>query len=195
MGVYCRSFYFIQMSWSTMGIRKKTYIGLFIGMCIILIFYIMIPRHTSLLFYKENTNEIAAYLPIEKGQTFQIIFVHSIHLTDVVEKYEITTDEQIKQYEIVFEEFGIGMPSTVGEGETFVYENGKYHLKNMNHTFSSMNIRNGKTVSEHRLVWKDMDGEEHLVYFNDYFEPGAWFTVKVGRLSLLQTWKEVKIRE
>ncbi len=85
--------------------------------------------------------------------TFQIIFTHSIHLSDVIEKYRVTKDNKIEQYEIVFEEFGIGMPSNAEEGQEFVYEDGKYHMKNLNNIFPSMNIRNGRTVSEHRLVW------------------------------------------
>lgn len=157
--------------------------------------FITIPSKTALIFYEKNTDKISAYVPMQAGQTFQIIFTHSIHLTDVIEKYEVMEDHQIKQYEIVFEEFGIGMPSNAKKDEEFVYENGKYHIKNMNNLFPSMNIRNGKTVSEHRLVWVDGEGTNHMVYFNNYFEPGDWFTVKIDKLSLLQMWKEVKIRE
>src|SRR5699024_4124521 len=109
-----------------------------------------------------------------------IIFKHSIHLTDVVEKYEVLSDDTIKQYEFVFEDFGIGMPSKAGEGERFVSEDGKYYIKDMNRIFPSMNIRNGKAVSEHRLVWGG--NEEHCIFFNDYFEPGASFTIKINKL-------------
>lgn len=159
------------------------------------IIILTMPTRSALIFYEKNTDKISAYLPLGIGQTFQIVFTHSIHLTDVVEKYEIMEDRQIKQYEIIFEEFGIGMPSNAEGNEEFIYENGKYHIKNMNNFFSSMNIRNGKTVSEHRLIWKDYEGKEHLIYFNQYFEPGQWFTVKVERISLLKAWKEVEIRE
>lgn len=163
-----------------------------IGLLILLAF---IPTQTSLVFYKENTPEITAYLPIKQEQTFQIIFTHSIHLTDVIEKYKITKDKQIKQYEIVYEEFGIGMPSNAQEGEEFEYKDGKYHIKDLNNIFPSINIRNGKTVSKNRFIWEDANHEEHKVYFNDFFEPGAWFHVKVAKISLFQTWKEVKIHD
>lgn len=161
----------------------------------ILLFLCIIPTQKGLVFYKENTEHIAAYLPVSAGQTFQITFTHSIHLTDVVEKYKITDEDQIEQFEIVYEEFGIGMPSNADEGESFVYEDGKYHIKNLENVFPSMNIRNGKTVSEHRLDWKDKKGNKHQVLFNDYFGQGAWFKVEVTKLSLFQTWKEVKIHD
>src|SRR5690625_1579282 len=125
--------------------NRRNLVIFFLFAFIILLFISIIPIKPALVFYEENTNHIVAYLPVQKEQTFQIIFVHSIHLTDVVEKYQIDENNQIKQYEIVFEEFGIGMPSTLDKDEEFVYEDGKYHIKNMNNIFESMNIRNGKT--------------------------------------------------
>jgi len=152
-----------------------------------------VPFRSALVFYKENTNHIEAFVPMDKEDEFQIIFKHSIHLTDVVEKYEVMDNDMIKQTEIVYEEFGIGMPSNAQEGETFVYEDGKYHIKDLNNIFHSMNVRNGKTVSETRLVW-GIQGE-HLVWFNDYFKPGAWFTLKIEKLTLWQYLKGVRIHE
>lgn len=163
----------------------------------LLLLVLFVPFRTSLIFYKENTNQIQAFLPINKGDTFHIIFKHSIHLTDVVEKYVILDNNKIKQFEIVYEHFGIGMPSNAYEGETFVYEDGKYHVKNLDNVFPSMNIRNGKTVSENRLVWRPTfpGKEQHMIWFNEYFKPGAWFKVKVDKLSLWQYLKGVKIHE
>ncbi|UJL46134.1 DUF1850 domain-containing protein [Virgibacillus sp. NKC19-16] len=174
---------------------------LFVSFFIIVIVVVLfIPYRTALVFYEENTDHIEAFLPIKSGETFQIIFKHSIHLTDVVEKYIVTADHDIKQYEMVYEEFGIGMPSNAGPGETFAYEDGKYHLKDLDNYFSSMNIRNGKTVSEHRLIWESSNDDsssekEYMAWFNRYFEPGAWFTVQVERLSLWERLKGVKIHE
>ena len=152
-----------------------------------------IPYHTALVFYEENTTNIKAYLPMDKGEKFEIIFKHSIHLTDVSEKYVITDNLNIKQYEMVYEEFGIGMPSNAEGTEELVYKQGKYHLTNINNIFSSINLRNGKTVSEHRLTW--VDKEKHMIWLNQYFQPGSWFTVKVEKLSLWQLMKGERIRD
>ncbi|WP_067727949.1 DUF1850 domain-containing protein [Oceanobacillus damuensis] len=163
-------------------------------------FSLFFPFLTALVFYEKNTNDLVAFLPISAGDTFQLIFTHSIHLTDVVEKYVVMDNHDMKQYEIVYEEFGIGMPSNAQEGETFVYENGKYHVKDLDNYFSSMKVRNGKTVSENRLAWesaspdKNTSGETHVVWLNDYFEPGAWFTLKVEELTLWEYLEGVKIQ-
>jgi len=157
---------------------------------------LFVPFRTSLVFYQENTNHIEAFLPISTGDTFNITFTHSIHLTDVVEKYVVTDNLDIKQYEIIYEEFGIGMPSNAEKGESFSYKDGKYHVKDLDNYFTSINIRNGKTVSENRLAWNHHDSEEdHMVRFNEFFEPGAWFTVKVEKLTFWESWKGVKIRD
>src|SRR5699024_9084233 len=173
-------------------IKKFIYI---LSILIIMIFVIFIPTQPSLVFYQENTDQIAAYLPLKKEQSFQIIFTHSIHLTDVVEKYEITNNNDILQNENVYEEFGIGMPSNAEEGQDFEYEDGKYHIKNLNNVFPEMNIRNGKTVSEHRHLWGDGEDMQHTVIFNDLCEQAGWFKVKYTKLSLFKTWKEVKIHD
>lgn len=158
-------------------------------------FIFFLPITTALVWYDEEQDEMIAYKLMEPGDTFQIIFVHSIHLTDVTEKYQLTANNDIMQYEMSFSQFGIGMPSEVKEHENIYYEDGFYHLTHMNNRFDTLRIRNGKTVSEHRFVWNDAHGNQRMVYMNDYMEPGALFTVKVEQLTLLELWKEVKIRE
>src|SRR5690625_7926427 len=104
-----------------------------LGITILIIIFstlLFIPFISTLVFYEENTDNIAAYIPLKSGETFQIIFVHSIHLTDVTEKYELTKDKQIKQSEMIFSDFGIGMSYEVKEHEEIFYEDGFYHLIN-----------------------------------------------------------------
>ncbi|WP_087973715.1 DUF1850 domain-containing protein [Oceanobacillus rekensis] len=164
-------------------------------------FILLLPFRTALVFYEENTDHINAFLPISIGDSFQLIFTHSIHLTDVSEKYEVMDDYRIKQFEIVYEEFGIGMPSNAEEGEKFIYEDGKYHVKDLDNYFPEIKVRNGKTVSKNRLAWEESQSDKitpeniNIVWFNDYFDPGAWFTVKVEKLTLMEYLKGVKIHE
>ncbi|WP_026906627.1 DUF1850 domain-containing protein [Paucisalibacillus globulus] len=170
--------------------RRKIFLSIVILGLLLICF---IPVRQAIVFYNGNSNQLVAYLPIESGDFFQIIYTHSIHLTDVVEKFRITSNGDIDAEEITYEEFGIGMPSNAEEGETFVQEDGKYRITNLNRTFTSINIRNGKTVSKQRLVWGE--DEEHLVWFNDYFPQASWYTVKVEKLSLWQSFKGVIIHD
>lgn len=165
---------------------------------IILVFILIgitmfIPFKQALVFYKENTDQLEAYLPLNTSDTFQLIWKHSIHLTDVEEKYKIQKNNDIKQYEIVFEHFGIGMPSNAQEGEEFVHKDGKYHIKNMNNIFPEIRLRNGKVVSENRLVWGE--NQQHIIPLNKYFKPGERVTLKIQQLTLWDYLRGVKIRE
>ncbi|PAV31474.1 hypothetical protein CIL05_02125 [Virgibacillus profundi] len=171
--------------------NKKTLFT--ITLLIFVILQLFVPFRTALVFYKENTNYIEAFLPINEEDTFQLIWKHSIHLTDVIEKYIVMDNQNIKQYEIIYEEFGIGMPSNALEGEKFEYKDGKYHVMDLDNIFPSINLRNGKTVPENRLVWGEQG--EHIIYLKEYLKPGAWFTIKVENLSLWQSLKGVRIHE
>ncbi|HEY4600764.1 MAG TPA: DUF1850 domain-containing protein [Cerasibacillus sp.] len=171
--------------------KKRIWIVLISIILVMSLFHI--PFSKALVFYQGQPQKLLAYLPLQDGDTFQIIFTHSIHLSDVVEKYRVTTEDEIQQYEMVYEQYGIGMPSNAENEEVFVYENGKYHIKNMHRVFPVIKLRNGKTVSKHRLIWGE--NAEHQVFFNDYFSPGEYLTIQVSHLSLWERWKGVKIHD
>lgn len=174
--------------------KKKIMITAMLIVCFVLISVaVFIPYQQALVFYKKNTNQLNIYLPIETGDTFQLIWKHSIHKTDVVEKYNVL-DTGVEQYEIVYEHFGIGMPSNATGEEEYVYENGKHHIKNMSNYFSEINWRNGKKVSENRIVWGSSD-DEKVAWMNDFVDPGELFTIKIERLSIWDRLKGEKIHE
>ncbi|HLS60528.1 MAG TPA: DUF1850 domain-containing protein [Virgibacillus sp.] len=159
-------------------------------------FIYLVPLTSALVFYEERSPVIRAYLPLEADDTFMITFTHSIHLTEVVEKYRLLETSEIEQYEMVFEQFGIGMPSVVGAGETLIYDEGKYYYGPADQVFSELKIRNGKTVSKHRLSYqRENEKELSEVLFNDYFEPGSWYTVKVDHITIWEMVKGMKINE
>src|SRR5690625_6954174 len=97
---------------------------------------------------------------------------------------------------MVFEQFGIGMPSVDGAGETLIYDEGKYYYGSGDQVFSELKIRNGKTVSKHRLSYqRENEKELSAALFNDYFEPGSWYTVKVDHITIWEMVKGMKINE
>ena len=77
------------------------------------------------------SNKKDVYIPLYGEYHFKIKYTHSIHLSDVVESYKITPTQKIQQYELMYEDFSIGMPSNAEEGETFEEINGSYYIKNM----------------------------------------------------------------
>lgn len=162
-----------------------------LGFILAVLLMLFVPLEKSLVFYKENSDVVLAYVPVDAGDRFNLIFTHSIHLTDVVELFEVTADGDLLALEMVYAEFGIGMPSNSGVGERFEYKDGKYHIKDINQVHESLKIRNGKTVSKNRVVWgADLMNE---VYLNELMEPGVWFTLRVDRLSVWDLMKGGRI--
>ena len=144
----------------------------------------LIPFQTCLVILQDKGGEILAYTQLEDGQQYQMEYIHSIHLSKVVETYESTADENIRQVEISFEDFAIGMPSSAEEGEQFVSENGRYKIKNMNRLFPEIVLLTGQVVADHTLIIHDKK-----VPLASITEPGSVVTFKIQKLSLWDKWK------
>lgn len=70
------------------------------------------------------------YIKLNKTNEFQMIFTHSIHLTDVIESYEIEEEGlQIRLISMKYSDVAIGMPAYAEEGQTLIYKNGFYTLQ------------------------------------------------------------------
>jgi len=173
--------------------RRKSVRKMIILLFLILISNIVIlfiPIRQSLVFQFQDTEQVLAYIPFTKEQKFKIKYIHSIHLSDVVESYQVTENGHIKQYELMYEDFGIGMPENASNGEIFEHKNGKYYLKNMNRLFPYFDLRIGQVRSNHTVIYLNIEFP-----LGEYIEPGTWIRIKVDKLNILQQLKGVNILE
>ncbi len=152
-------------------------------------FLLFFPFTETIAFYQEDREELLAFLPIQDDNSFQIQYTHSIHLTDVVETYELRNKE-IVQTELQFENFAIGMPSNVEGNEKFVEKDGKYLIKNMNRRFPYIDLRVGLVRADHRVIYK-----ESVYKLSNYIRPGTWVRIKPAKLSYWERLKGVEISE
>ncbi|WNS76902.1 DUF1850 domain-containing protein [Bacillus sp. DTU_2020_1000418_1_SI_GHA_SEK_038] len=169
--------------------KRKSAIVLFLILTSIAIL-LFIPFRQGLVFEYQDTGRLLAYIPFSKEEKFQIKYTHSIHLTDVVESYQKTATDQIMQYELMYEEFSIGMPENASDGEIFEQKDGKYYLKNMNRVFPSFDLRVGQVRANHTVIYKNKEYP-----LSNYIEPGTWVRIKIERLNMLQLLKGVNILE
>lgn len=173
--------------------KKKYRKGIIFLVPLILLFITIvafIPLKQALVFEYQNSENVLAYIPLKKEQTFKIKYTHSIHLSDVLESYKIIKNGNIQQYELMFEDFAIGMPSDASEGETFEEFDGKYYIKNMKRTFPHIDLRIGQVRANHKVIFLS---NEYLL--SDYIEPGTWVRIKARKLSIIQQLKGVNIVE
>lgn len=157
----------------------------------ILFFFLLalIPFGKSFVFIDNDSNKVAGYLPMD-NPSFQIKYIHSIHLSEVLESYRVLPDKQLKMVELEYEDFNIGMPSNAGEGEEFVEKDGKYIIRNME-----------RTLPEFRLFVGDVETGLYFVADEEEFdlketlERGKSYTFRVQHLSILERLKGVKLDE
>ena len=136
-----------------------------------------IPYKQVIAFSYQDQGELLAYLPLKRDKTFQIEYTHSIHLSEVTETYHLS-DHLIKQTELSYDDFAVGMPSNAEGREVFEEKNGTYYIKNMNRTFEYIDLRIGQVVADHRLIYKD-----HTIPFSKFIKPGTWIRVSSKKIS------------
>lgn len=164
--------------------KRILLIPLILSVCVAFLF---IPFKNSLVFYESRTSNLVAYLPLKMDQHFQIRYTHSIHLSDVIESYDVTNNQFILQ-SLEYEDFAIGMPSGAEEGETFREENGKYYIENMN-----------RKMSDFTLFVGDVDRDLAIKYENreydlkKFLKRGESYRFEPDRLSLFQLLKGVNM--
>ncbi len=171
--------------------KSRLKVNIFVLLTLIIflaIISINIPFKKALVFLQPENNDILCYVPISAGDRFKIKYTHSIHLSDVIESYEITKDDHIRQYELEYEDFAIGMPSEAASGEKFVIEDGKYFIKNMDREFSQFDLRLGQVRANHTLVYGDL-----WYPLSKAIEPGTRVRIKVEKISLLKQLEGVNI--
>lgn len=157
---------------------------------ILLILFAFIPLKQAIVIEPRDSALRLAYIPVEDEAYFKIKYTHSIHLTDVVESYKVLPNHKIQQYELMYQDFAIGMPSDSMEGETFVQKDGKYYIKNMKRVFPSFYIRIGQVRANHRLIYHKKEYPLARV-----IKPGASVKIEIRKLNFFQQLKGVNILE
>jgi hypothetical protein len=166
---------------------------IFVLLLLIIVFSITsmyIPYRQALVFLQPEEDDILCYVPISAGGKFKIKYKHSIHLSDVIESYEVTERNEIRQYELEYEDFAIGMPSEASDGEIFEVKDGKYFMKNMNRVFGHFDLRVGKVRANHTLVHGKISYP-----LSKAIEPGTRVRIQVKKINFIQQLKGVNILE
>lgn len=130
------------------------------------------------------------YIKLSNIQEFQIIYTHSIHLTDVIESYEIEEDDlHIRLLSMKYSDVAIGMPAYAEEGQTLIYEDGFYKLQYDEAILEDFNLYIG-----------DVDYNLKFKYEAKYFDlkkvlgRGETYNFSVQKISLFDWLKGEKVK-
>ena len=101
----------------------------------------------------EDQTQYACY-EVAVGDSFSITFIHSVNQSPETDCFEIREDG-IYGVKTVYYNFGAGVPTEVGEGQTLTYgEDGSMILSGMDIKMNTLIYRVG-TVSDHILALED----------------------------------------
>lgn len=169
--------------------KKNKVAPLILILLLFILFLFFIPIKNVLLFTEQKTNNPESYyIPLTENNEFQIRYVHSIHLTDVFETYEVTHDKRIRFKSMTYENIGIGLPGSAGEGETFSTIDDLYALTYDDRVIDSftMFIATIDTELAFRYGEKEFNLKEKLV-------KGKSYKLSVVKLSTYQMLKGVSL--
>lgn len=144
------------------------------------IIFLFSPIFNVISFEETRTNNPQSYyINVSKENNFNIRYTHSIHLTDVLETYEITDSNQIKLLSMEYEDVAIGMPAHAEEGQTLTYNKGKYKLEFSDQILDSFTLYIGDISQELAIIYegKTYDLKKTL-------ERGSAFLFEIKRISL-----------
>ena len=171
--------------------RKRYILYMIIFIVLISSLVLFLPIKTVLVMYDGKTKQAYGYAKLDQSTSFQIHYTHSIHLSAVIEMYQITRDKAILQTETAYRDFGIGMPNNaLEEGEEFVIEDGVFKIKNMKRRFEKIDLRIGKVRAKHALFV----GKQSL-FLADVAGAGTWVTFRSETYTCWQLWKGVDVFE
>ncbi len=135
-----------------------------------------LPLVPELTIMEGNTGKQLLAIPAQPNSQFQIVYIHSIHRTPVTEYYHIDSQLNIVVDKMVFDTFGVGMPSDVENGEKFTIENGKFVLNHLNRVLPSFDLRIGQVIANHKFI---ANGKS--IKMSTLTKPGNWVRFQVKK--------------
>ena len=132
-----------------------------------------------------TTDPNNVYIQRQKStEEFQIIYTHSIHLSDVIETYKVADNDQIQLISMEYEDVAIGMPGHAEEGETLIYAGGQYTLSYDSRYLPSFTMHISNISSKQHFSYND-----ELFDLKVYLQRGSSYFFEIKKISLFQQWK------
>ncbi|RYM06366.1 DUF1850 domain-containing protein [Sporolactobacillus sp. THM7-7] len=168
-------------------IRKKLTLSAVLILGGLLLVYLFYPYRTALTFEDPETHQLLAWLPVRENDHFQILYTHSVHLSDVFEEYELR-DGKLRPFQLTYEDTAVGMPANAGAGESFEIKNGNYIIKDLKGAYQELNLTIGQIKANHRIVY-----QKKIYTLKNYFGAGKAILIKYEKLSNWHLWKGEKL--
>lgn len=160
-------------------------------MCVVAISILLLftPFWTVFSFIETRTESPKIhYVSVKKEKSFQIKYTHSIHLTDVMESYELEPNRDIRLVSMEYEDVAIGMPSYAEEGQSLTYENGIYTLRYDNVIIKDFTLYIGNVDYDLLFLY-----EGQMIDLKKELTKGNSYLFQVQEISLYEKMKGEKL--
>lgn len=162
----------------------KSLIGI-LFLIVLMIGIFLLPMKKTLSFTETDIqNGELFYIPIVDDDEFKIRYVHSIHLTDVLESYKITEDLKIRLLSMSYENLSIGLPGEAGEGETLDLKDGVYTLTYKDRVIDSFRLHIGRVDADLAIRYEGVE-----IDLKKFLEKGKSYEFKVQKMTYYELMK------
>ncbi|MGG0644276.1 DUF1850 domain-containing protein [Sporosarcina gallistercoris] len=170
--------------------RWRIPLGFLIGAILLMGAALIIPVKQAFTFTETRTEQpVLAYCLMGAESEFQIRYVHSIFLTDVLETYQVQHDTSLKFLTMRYEDVGIGLPAYAEKGETLeVTETGIYTLTYKDKVIHSFVLYIGDVDAQLAFRYKGTE-----IDLKAYLRRGNSYDFRVKKLTLYELLKGVNL--
>ncbi len=116
----------------------------------------------------------------EPGDTFTLLWTHSVTHQPVTEVYQINEDLTIGIVEMLFNEHGPNLPSAPEGSTRWEIKDGMFRVYNYDIIFDKLPVRIGQVVADHTFFY-----QEHTIVLAKLSRPGGFVTVQARRMSAI----------
>jgi len=148
----------------------------------VLLGFFALSLAAGLIFYPlpvlqvKDTNDQALLIPLLRGKSFSLEYVHSVQKSPVRENFAAVAGNQIQLTSTTFQTLGVGLPFLSTEGQ-LVNNQGTFELTGQNRVFREIRLA-VMPVSYQGLVYNN-----HQYLLSNYFLPGSLVEISIQSYS------------
>ena len=155
------------------------YLAFVVVLVVITAFFVYLCQSVTVITLYDETGRERYRFILATDERFTVRFLHSWARSPVDEVFQIDKDNNIVLKETVYEDFGAGLPHEPENPlSSITVENGKIYIRNIDRIVSDLQIRTGRFVAEHALLYRDK-----RIMFSDIVAPGNVVLFKVQSIN------------
>lgn len=112
------------------------------------------------------------------GDTFTLIWTHSVTYQPVTEVYRINDDLTIGIVEMLFNEHGPNLPSAPEGSTRWEIKDGMFRVYHYDAVFEELPVRIGQVVADHTFYY-----QEHTIALRELSRPGGYVIIRARRMN------------